>query len=449
MAESLRNEQIGKPEGVLYVARLRGARMFLNLQGGTKPHEATIRGEMVLRGDQVGNQFVPFFVQRIALTGTLDEPKSGVERFTLAGPLPEKTGLQEDEDNYWRLEDLSLKLYYSELLRKISEESVEEPQVEQLRGSFYFRPELKDDNSLEVEIANLSLLTLEKSILGLISGAILSPLSLRFVAPKLSPSEEMEEAEVDYPSGSEKGVLKSLPLRLMRTSAALTNGPPSSLNFECMIEPFVSCSPPRVIFDTIVREVALRFVNLSSNDLTVLRPACEAQVQAVCDIWGRKAGLTVSTANLFEGANKAAYANKNLSSRDCAQLDDDAYVANDQAVYVYLVDKISQALAGTGSGYTPLPGIGTSIILIAGRLLTDPEKSNPTLLAHELCHIIDLSHANGSPNSIAQPGSGGAASSAINTVQNCVSLGASDLNQVVSTATPNGGDIQTCLDRVN
>lgn len=341
-------------------------------------------GEILIYTDGDENNATIQQLRRLAMYGQLqnpdDDPRIGV--ISLSSILPPEEAPAYEQS----ISDIQLQLHYAALtdidLPDVAELDDDEsldipesdpvfPRVEQITASFSWQVENIDPQKFTLWVENLMTGDMIDPVLEVVKRVSLASLNINFfLAGTAGPPPE--------PS-------YSLP----------SNCPPGP--FDC----------PTGFFD-VLRFLPVRFVNASSASLQddnvqnsgkSLEALCLDQIDRVCEVWRNKSCLDLYIPlDIIPGNPNFALCTpvKEVTIKNSG-------FAIVDAIEIYLVNQLVRWANG---GITHNANQASAYCILGINKMIE----NPYLLAHELCHVLGLSHPNagglvdGDLNTIAQPG---------------------------------------------
>jgi hypothetical protein len=329
----------------LYISRI--DQMFGSING-RRP--ISLKGEILLYGRTEGNVFIVEQLRRLALYGTLQQSPNGdrLGVISLAGPLTYPELALDQDPKAGAIYNLNLQLHYRALSIE-GPNSLQEaifPRVEVLTADLTWT-QAGELNGQEVKLTiGLPISKLVDGWLGLVDTMTLDEAPCSFYLPGAGPSNQNQK------HNSLHGCIDGSPC----TQGATNFG----------------------------RLLPLRFINVCGIPSSQLEQGCQKQIDGVCEVWRNKAALgPVVEPNIQPGNNLG-----DITPTTAQKLRS----TTASHVNVYLVQGFDYD--ATGGGDTKDGGQASAYCMLQANLLSNP--SNRYLLAHELGHVLGISHPTGS-----------------------------------------------------
>jgi hypothetical protein len=398
----------------LYIGHIDELAGFIN---GQDELETPFKGELLLDGQAEGGVFEIKRFRRLALYGRLREPPIGDEEkpdrigvISLAGPLRDTT-LKPNPKGGVDVENLRLQLHYralsdpEELPPRFRSGDAEFPEVEEIAAKLTLRWE-QDGGPDEPEVRLAIELHIDELVtrwLGLVEEITFDP----FVRPFRLAGHGLPGFQV-----SKRNSLHGCP----------------DPGGDCGNDADYNKIPTSLL------RLPLKFINVSKKNLDdeqekiKLKTACQGQIDGVCVVWRNKAALRLDVEpeiddaktlkNLYEVVNPEKA--KTLPADYAASISAPSPDPYPDHVEVYLVEKLEGFTGSCGGGATYDDGQASAFCILQVNQL----NVRKNLLAHELGHVLGVSHPGdepcpGSRTSIMHPPPPGFEFPTKNTRQNC------------------------------
>ena len=373
-------------------------------------------GEVLLHGQAGDDAFKITYFQRLALYGVPDPNREGPDDLgviSLIGPST-NTDLTEKDGKVF-VDNLRLHLHYRALSRMRPRSRTKDsvaPQAETIAAGLAFTWE-KDGKPGEPEVrlkVELHIAELIEKQLGIVQEIAFEPFTLVF-------------RKAGSGAGGETSQHNSL------SSCRNTSQPCQNP------APYNQVSRP-------IRQLPLKFINVSSRSVAAVEGDCQAQINCACEVWRHKAALRLNVEPHIDNAVtlKGKYqvvntelqatlpcdyahflhppANPTNPADPCYDPPTDPYP---NYVEIYLVDTLTGYTGEDSGGCSYNDGMALAYCILQVNQLA----TTPYLLAHELGHVLGLTHpwidiSPGSWGSIMEPH---IPSFTQNTRQNCQIFG--------------------------
>ncbi|MCB0168321.1 MAG: hypothetical protein KDI79_29100 [Anaerolineae bacterium] len=340
--------------------------------------EANFAGEILLYGHPEDDIFVVEQLRRLALYGKLQEPNDFPELgiISLAGPISNTQLVPTlDDPKSGTVFIVHLQLHYDDLTKRrrairYSGDAVF-PRVEVLLTNLTWKQEGVPDESKVQLIVGLPASNLVGQVNGegLIQSVTFDPLLLPFHLAGTGPS-------------------------ISRKQHNSLGGCP---------DPIGKCGPCNKKITTPVRQLPLKFINITQKTAEELEALCQTQITNACRVWRDKAGLELDIDPQIGGDDIDVMIKDNyqgiLTSTQQSDLYDSVPPSGNPPDYVpiYLVTGMRDSDGQNVQGFTRNCGQASAFSLLrVGRSGRNPIENslqtNPFLLAHEVGHILGISH---------------------------------------------------------
>jgi hypothetical protein len=345
--------------------------------------EINFGGEMLFYGQSEGDDFVVEELRRLALVGRSPDPEDGLGVIALAGPVQIAELAPGPEG---RAETLLMELSYQAL------SNLDAP-----------------ERAADVEFPRVELFATDMNWAWRRDGALAeSQVGLRL---------DFEHTRVEFRDGDLEPVIDQFALEPVDVSydlAGTGEEPVSSAKHnslqvtECLQD---TVRPPcGQDLETVVRQVPIRFVNVSSKRSWQLERVCEKQINTLCEVWWSKAVLNVVVEPDIEDRSAQLSRFKNISAlqqqKELSTEYERLNPSSSNVVEVFLVDKLD--FDDVDGAVCLDAGKGRAFCILEEGKLPQPGvvHTRDFLLAHEMGHVLGITHPSGKPP-IFYPGPGG------------------------------------------